>query len=173
MSPGELKPRQNNFFDTCSRCRTEWSCCHETTPPITEGRRHTIEAYLRNHNIPIVNPFATTDYVFPRMQEDGYCIFHDKKTRKCLIHSVKPETCIAGPITFDINKRTGNIEWFIKTQEICDLAGEIYQDRRLLRKHVACAKKELMCLIKDLDSKALKAILRKDEPSTFKIGETS
>jgi len=163
--------RQTDFFDTCSRCRTGWSCCHETTPPVSFKRRKIIEAYLRANKIGVENPFVEAEYVFPRLVAGGYCVFHDKKTRKCLIHPVKPETCVAGPITFDIRRGTSKIEWFIKMDKICQLAGRVYVDEALLKKHLESAKKEIFTLVKELDSEALRAILKKDEPETFKLSE--
>ena len=102
---------------------------------------------------------------------DGYCVFHDKKTKKCVIHPVKPETCVAGPITFDMNVKTGKIEWFVKMERICQLAGVVYHDNELLRKHLESAKKEIMRLVTQLTVEELKVVLKKDEPETFKIGE--
>jgi len=84
---------------------------------------------------------------------------------------VKPETCVAGPITFDINKETEKIEWFIKMEKICPLAGLVFEDKDLLKSHVRSAKREIKRLIKELDSDALTAILKKDEPETFKIDQ--
>lgn len=165
--------RQEEFFDTCSQCKTSWSCCHETTPPVTDKRRQIIEAFLRMNNVQIKNPFVKTEYVFPKLNKDGYCIFHDKKTRKCLVHNVKPETCVAGPITFNINSRTGKIEWFIKMEKICPLAGRVYEDKAMLQMHLGSAKKEISRLVKELDSEALCAILKKDDPETLKIDENT
>jgi hypothetical protein len=128
-----------------------------------------IERFLNEQNIEIENPFVKTDYAFPRLNKDGYCIFHDSETRKCIVHPVKPETCVAGPITFDINPRTKKIEWFIKMKEICPLAGVVFKDKVSLRSHVKSAKKEIKRLVNELDSDELAAILKKDEPETFKI----
>jgi len=166
-----LHKRQNNFIGVCSKCATDYSCCHETMPPITDERRKIIETYLRKKRIHIENPFVITDYVFPRLDVDGYCVFHDRQTRKCKIHSVKPETCVAGPITFDINGKNAKIEWHIKMQKICQLAGVVYANKSLLQKHLEAAKKEIRRLVDEIDSSALKAILKKDEPETFKIDE--
>jgi Fe-S-cluster containining protein len=171
MSSTTESKRQTDFFDTCSRCKTGWSCCHETTPPITDKRRKIIAAYLRANKIDVENPFVEAEYVFPRLAPDGYCVFHDKKTRKCLIHPVKPETCVAGPITFDVRLETSKIEWFIKMDTICPLAGHVYADKMLLKKHLESAKKEISTLMEQLDSEALRAILKKKEPETFKMGE--
>jgi len=163
--------RQDNFIDTCSRCKTNWGCCLGTRPPITSERRRIIETYLKGQGIKIDNPFAKEDYVFPREQASGYCVFRNDKTGKCAVHAVKPETCVSGPVTFDINARTGKIEWFLKMGKICDLAGVVAKDERLLQRHLASAKKETTRLVKQLSSEALKAILKKDEPETFKVGE--
>jgi hypothetical protein len=124
---------------------------------------------LEKEGVPVENPFAQAEYVFPREDEEGYCIFHDKNTRKCLIHTVKPETCVAGPITFDIKVRSGRIEWFVKMEKICQLAGKVSANRRLLQKHLVSAKREIYRLVDGLDSGALRAILEKEEPETIKI----
>jgi Fe-S-cluster containining protein len=165
--------RQSNFFDVCSKCRTNYDCCHGTRPPITKERRRIIEEYLKREKIPIVDAFVEEEYTYPRENVEGYCVFHDMKTRKCMIHIVKPETCVAGPITFDINKKTGKIDWHIKKETICPLAATVYKDKKMLQKHLESAKKEITELVNALDSEALKAILKKDEPETFKIDEDS
>jgi len=165
------KERQTDFFDICRQCKTNYTCCHETTPPITRERRRIIESYLKKEKVAIEEPFVESEYVFPRLDADGFCVFHDKRTRKCLIHSVKPETCVAGPITFDINVENWKIEWFVKMEKICPLAGVVYRDKELLRRHVESARREILRLVSELDSKDLKAVLKKDEPETFKIGE--
>ena len=84
---------------------------------------------------------------------------------------MKPETCVAGPITFDVNAETGRIEWFIKMDRICPLAGAVYQNKQLLQKHLASAKREVLQLLAQLTAEELKAVLKKDEPETFKIEE--
>jgi len=163
--------RQSNFFDVCSNCRTSYSCCNDTTPPVTTKRRKIIEAYLKDNRISIDTPFQRTGYVFPRLVVDGYCVFHDSNTKKCMIHPVKPETCVAGPITFDVNVNSGKIEWFVKMERICQLSGAVYQDKQKLQKHLENAKREVLRLVTQLTAEELKAILKKDEPETFKIGE--
>lgn len=166
-----LSKRQSNFFDVCSKCTAAYACCHETTPPITPERRRIIETYLKQNRIHTAHPFEAMEYVFPRLAPNGYCVFHDAQTKKCSVHTVKPETCIAGPITFDINAKTGKIEWFIKKETICPLSRKVYRDKQQLQKHLISAKKELLRLIAQLSAEELKAILKKDEPETFKIGE--
>ena len=163
--------RQSDFFDTCGNCKTQYSCCFGTRPPITQNRRKIIEEHVKKSGLLTAKLFVDEEYVFPSETDEGFCIFHDRTTRKCRIHSVKPETCVAGPITFDINKKTGRIEWFIKMDKICALAGVVYRGEGLLQAHLENAKRELLRLVDELDSEELKAILKKDEPETFKIGE--
>jgi Fe-S-cluster containining protein len=98
--------RQNNFFDICIECRGHLSCCFSPKPPITRERKRRIEAYLEKEKVPVANTFARAEYVFPRENAEGYCGFYKVATATCLVHSVKPETCVAGPITFDIDKQS-------------------------------------------------------------------
>jgi Fe-S-cluster containining protein len=161
--------RQEDFFKVCGTCRI--SCCQDARPPITEKREKIILEFLAGNGIKVENPFMRTEYTFPRETADGYCIFYDKDTRKCIVHPVKPETCVAGPITFDINRATGKIEWYLKMEKICPLAGILHRNRNLLNKHFEVAKREILELVKELPSEDLKAILRREEPDTFKIGE--
>ncbi|MCS7124739.1 MAG: YkgJ family cysteine cluster protein [Candidatus Bathyarchaeota archaeon] len=161
--------RQKNFFDVCGSCKI--NCCWDARPPITEEREKIILEHLKAHEIQIDNPFVHAEYTFPRETADGYCIFYDKATRKCIVHPVKPETCVAGPVTFDINTKTGKIEWYLKTEKICPLAGVMYRHRTLLKEHLETARKEILQLVRQLNPKALKTILKREEPDTFKISE--
>jgi len=163
------KSSQSDFFHICKNCKI--GCCKGARPPITPSRRRTIENYLTGEGIKIENPFEKTMYTFPKENKDGYCIFFDKGTGRCIIHLVKPETCVSGPVTFDINLKTGKIEWFLKTEKICPLAGALYKDKEALLRHVESAKKEMITLVHDLNPEELSTILKIEEPETFKIGE--
>ena len=163
--------KENDFFNICAQCKT--GCCQTARPPLTSKRRKIIETHLKKQKIPLENPFNQTNYTFPREDKEGYCIFYDKKTKKCLVHPVKPETCAAGPVTFDINTKTQKIEWHLKKETTCPLAGRLYQDEERLRKHLELAKKEIRKLVRELDAEALRAILKIEEPETFKIDEES
>lgn len=162
---------QNNFFQVCRKCK--FCCCQNARPPITRKREKIIENYLAAQGLRIENPFDKTTYTFVRETSEGFCIFFDKETGKCLVHSVKPESCVAGPITFDINLQTGKIEWFLKFESICPLAGILCEDKGALEKHLSSVKKELQTLVQELDAEALCVILKIEEPETFKIGEDS
>jgi len=163
------EPRQSDFFNICETCTR--GCCNGTRPPLTSKRKRIIQDFLKAHGILLFKPFENREYVFPRETKDGYCVFFVKATRKCQVHPVKPETCVAGPITFDINWEHEKIEWFMKSEKICPLASALYGDKDFFEKHSKSAKSEVLRLVNELDSEALRAILTIDEPDTFKIGE--
>lgn len=162
--------RESAFFDVCSQCKTI-ACCYYSRPPLTSRRIKSIEAYMKKQGIQIKNPLMKTAYVFPKEGKEGYCVFNDKKTKRCVVHAVKPETCVAGPVTFDINPKTQKIEYHLKRETICPLAGRLYEDKERFKKHLELAKKEIRRLVKELDAEALKTILKIEEPETFKIDE--
>jgi len=167
LPDGEVQ--KNCRFDVCCECKL--GCCQDAKPPITNERKRIIEEYLKKERISIEYPFVQAEYCFPAVDERGFCIFYHKQTKKCLVHSVKPETCKAGPITFDINRRTQKVEWFLKTAALCSFAEKLHQDDTQFKAHFKEAKAEILRLIQGLDAEALRAILRIEEPQTFKIGE--
>ena len=156
-------------FDVCCECKV--TCCQEAKPPLTKERKKIIKAYLKNQGISIRRPFAEAGYSYPAVDAAGFCVFYDKTSKKCLVHPVKPETCKAGPVTFDINRSAGKVEWFLKTGEICIFAPKLYQNQGKFNEHLNVAKEEVLRLICSLDTAALLAILKIPEPQTFKIGE--
>ncbi len=165
---GEIA-RKTCRFDVCSKCKT--ICCQEAKPPLTVRRKKIITKYLKEQGISVENKFVAELYSFPAMDEESFCVFYCKDSGKCSIHPVKPETCIAGPVTFDINLRTGKVEWFLKTAEICPLAKALYENPDSLKEHFQVAKMEILQLVRELDPVALRAIMKVEEPQTFKIGE--
>jgi Fe-S-cluster containining protein len=161
--------RQNDFLNVCRNCGVD--CCNGARPPLTAKRKKLIKSFLEANDGLVSNPFEDREYAFPREIETGHCIFFDKDSAKCQVHPVKPETCVAGPITFDINVKTGKIEWFLKMEKICLLAGVLDQDKAALEKHMKSAKREILRLVRDLDPLALRTILTIEEHDTFKIDE--
>jgi Fe-S-cluster containining protein len=156
-------------FDVCSECKS--ICCQDAKPPLTENRKKIIKKYLKEQKIKIVKPFAKENYSFPCLDDLAYCGFFSKKTGKCSVHPVKPETCVSGPITFDINFGTKKVEWFLKKSEICAFARILYKHKAAFKDHFEVAKKELNKLICQLSAAELLAIVKIEEPQTFKVGE--
>ncbi len=156
-------------FDVCSQCKSK--CCQDAKPPLTGNRKKIIKKYLKEQEITIEKPFAKESYSYPTVGEFVFCNLFNKKTGKCSVHPVKPETCVAGPVTFDINFSSKKVEWFLKKSELCAFADALYSDKAAFKQHLEAAKKELTELIRQLDADELRAIVRIEEPQTFKVGE--
>jgi Fe-S-cluster containining protein len=161
--------RKTCSFEVCCKC--ERGCCQDVKPPLTLKRKKIIEEYLRGQRILVERPFVNEAYSFPAVDTMGFCVFYDKDTRRCIVHPAKPETCGAGPVTFDVNRRTRKVEWYLKTSEVCALAKTLRGNDDLFRAHFKVAKEEMLRLICELDPEALQAILKIEEPQTVKIGE--
>jgi Fe-S-cluster containining protein len=156
-------------FDVCQQCKL--GCCRDVNPPLTVERKKKISEYLQGNGLPREHLFVDAAYSSPAVDSTGLCLFYCKTTGKCLVHPVKPETCRAGPVTFDINLRTCKVEWFLKKNEVCALAKRLCENEALLKEHFAVARAELLQLIRELDAEALRAIMLIEEPQTSKIGE--
>jgi Fe-S-cluster containining protein len=169
LSASDEIMRKTSSFDVCCRCK--YGCCQNVNPPLTLKRKRLIEAYLRRQKIRVEKPFTNEAYSYPVVDAMGLCVFYEKDTRKCLVHPVNPETCRAGPVTFDINCRTRKVEWYLKTAEVCELAKALCENGSLFGNHFKVAREQLLRLICGLDPEALQAILKIEEPQTVKIGE--
>ena len=156
-------------FDVCSQCKS--ICCQDAKPPLTSNRKKIIEEYLKKNKIKLAKPFAKGEYSYPEVDRDVYCRLFNKKTGKCLVHLVKPETCVAGPITFDINFNTQKVCFFLKKAEICAYAGALFKDKPALKKHFEVARKQIIELIEQLSAEELRALMKINEPQTFKFCE--
>jgi uncharacterized protein len=156
-------------FDVCYQCKN--ICCQKANPPLTSKRMDILRDYVEKNKVPVKNFFTGKEYSHPASGADRICVFYNKQTRKCRVHPVKPETCRAGPITFDINLKTRQVEFYLKKGAICAFSQVLYEDKELLGKHLEAAKPEIIQLISELDADALKAILQIPEPQTFKIDQ--
>ena len=114
-------------YDVCSECKI--ICCQDAKPPLSESRKKILKKYMNEQKITVEKPFTKEKYSYPSVDETLLCIFNSKVTKRCMVHTVKPETCRAGPITFDINFRTKKVEYFLKKSEICAYAGELFKDK--------------------------------------------
>lgn len=156
-------------FNVCSQCRS--ICCQDAKPPLTNGRKKIIQKYVQDQKIDLKNPFAQKEYSYPAVDEEIYCRLFNKSTGKCMVHPVKPETCVAGPVTFNINFCTKKIEWFLKTNELCAFAGVLFEDKAVFKEHFEVAKRQILVLIAQLGADELRSLMKIDEPMTFKFAE--
>jgi hypothetical protein len=170
---GKSMPEDNKgttySYDVCSECKI--ICCQDAKPPLSETRKKILKEYMEKQKIKVEKPFTKENYSYPSVDETLLCTFNSKETKRCLVHPVKPETCRAGPITFDINFKTKKVEYFLKKSEICAYAGELYKNKVAFQTHYEVAKKEIMRLITELDADELRELTKIEEPQTFKVGE--
>ncbi len=166
-------PQDNNgttySYDVCNECKI--ICCQDAKPPLSGNRKKILQDYIKKEKINVENPFTTEAYSYPSHDKELRCVFNDKKTKRCMVHSVKPETCVAGPITFDINFNTQRVQFFLKKSEICAYAGVLFKDKPALKKHFEVAREQIIELIKQLSADELRAIMKIEEPETFKFCE--
>ena len=166
-------PEDNNgktySFDVCGNCKV--TCCQDAKPPLSEDRKKIIKEYIKKEKIHIKDPFACEQYSYPATDQDLICGLYDKQTKRCSVHPVKPETCRAGPVTWDINFKTKKLEYHLKMEKICAFAGVLYRDQKQLAELLDVAKVEIRRLVEALNADELKVIVRIPEPDTFKICE--
>jgi Fe-S-cluster containining protein len=111
-------------FDVCSECK--FVCCQDANPPLTQNRMQILRQYVKDQKLLVKELFVEGKYAHPATDKDGVCNFFNKTTRLCMVHPVKPETCRAGPITFDINLKTKKVEFYLKKNSICTFAGVLF-----------------------------------------------
>ncbi len=98
--------------------------------------------------INLKDPFTTEDYYLPSSRRRALLqAYLTSQTGKCMVHPVKPETCVAGPVTFNINFCTKKVEWFLKTKELCAFAGVLFEDKAAFKEHFEVAKSKLLRLL--------------------------
>lgn len=144
----------------CMRCGGR--CCTGAHPPVSTP----CYERLIGQGIP-EDSFEWRGYRAVRAYADGTCIFcHDSR---CSIHSIKPETCRAGPFTFDV--RGDVIEIFLKNETICPFVRLLEEEPEAYEHQFALAKKSLTRLVAGLTDGELRAICRIEEPETIKVAE--
>ena len=139
----------------CSECGGR--CCHGAHPPLSPARRSLIASRgVGNGHIEFAG------YHRMAVDEEGWCTMF--RSGRCAIHCIKPETCVAGPFTFDV--REGMIEIFLKHEAICPLAGLFRKNPVAYRVHRDRAVHEIARLVKELPPEELAMVLKIDEPET-------
>ena len=137
-------------------------CCRDAHPPVSAH----CHARLVAEGVP-ENLFEWRGYRTVRAGEDGTCIFcHGNR---CSIHAIKPETCRAGPFTFDVKGDV--IEIFLKYETICPVARLLEEIPEAYEHQFMLAKKSITHLVANLTDNELDAICRIEEPETVKVAE--
>jgi Fe-S-cluster containining protein len=166
-------PEDNNgktySFDVCGTCKL--ICCQDAKPPLSEERKKILKEYIGKENLSIKDPFMCEQYTYPAVDKDMLCRLFNKQTHRCSVHPVKPETCRAGPVTWDINFKTKKLEYYLKMEKICPFAGVLYNNQAMLGELLDVAKVEIRRLVEALTAEELEVIVKIPEPDTIKICE--
>jgi uncharacterized protein len=152
----------NVLSSVCAGCKLDGGCCHGAMPPLTQRR---IEALIESGVSP--ENIDLNRYKKLKLKDDGYCVLF--KDGQCSIHTIKPETCVAGPFTFDVKGSV--LEIFLKKESICPLAGYIRTDKSLYDGLFELSVQKIVELLDGLPSDELKEILKIEEPDTEIVAE--
>jgi Fe-S-cluster containining protein len=146
----------------CNECHLVGGCCFDARPPLSQER---IDILLKNGVSADAVEFA--GYKRLRLKPDGFCVlFQDGK---CSIHSIKPETCVAGPFTFDMK---GNIlQIFIKRESICPMVRFLKANRKAFDGLFEASVERIMELVNKVPPLEMAEILKIDEPETDLVAE--
>ena len=85
----------------------------------------------------------------------------------CAIQSFKPETCAAGPFTFDVKE--GVIEIYMKKESICPLVAVLKQDVKAYDEQYKMAVEKIIRVVAFLPEDELWTVCNIEEPDTDKV----
>lgn len=146
----------------CKGCHLDGGCCFEARPPLSQER---IDILMKNGVAASAVEFA--GYKRLRLKKDGFCVlFQDGR---CSIHSFKPETCIAGPFTFDI--KDDILQIFLKRESICPMVRFLKADKKAYDGLFETAVENIMHLIDAIPATEMAEILKIEEPETDLVAE--
>jgi Fe-S-cluster containining protein len=146
----------------CSRCHLDGCCCLEARPPLTADR---IRLLLASGVSPEAIEFS--GYSRLKLKPDGYCVMFQQN--KCKIHQIKPETCVAGPFTFDVKGPL--LEIYLKRETICPLAKFLRENEEAYRGLFESAVEKIADLVRALPPLELAMVCRIEEPETDLVAE--
>ena len=137
-------------------------CCIEAHPPISG---HCYDRLVAQ-GVP-EDSFEWRGYHAVRARKDGTCIFCNGN--KCSIHTIKPETCRAGPFTFDVKGDVIGI--FLKYEAVCPVVRLLKEVPEAYGHQFDIARKSITHLVRHLTDEELAAICRIEEPETEKVAD--
>jgi Fe-S-cluster containining protein len=146
----------------CSECHLDGGCCFEARPPLSRER---IDILQKNGVAEDAVEFA--GYMRLRLKQDGFCVLF--KNGKCSIHSIKPETCIAGPFTFDIKDNV--LQIFLKRESICPMVRFLKANRKAYDGLFETSVENIMNLVNSIPASEMAEILTIEEPETDLVAE--
>ena len=146
--------------EICLKCGGH--CCNDAHPPVSDS---CYQRLLAEGVAPEV--FGKKGYRYIRTRPDSTCILCNGG--KCCIHAIKPETCRAGPFTFDVKGDV--IEIFLKFESICPLVRLLREVPEAYSVQYARAVESIARLVSHLTEQEIEAICKIEEPETEKVAE--
>jgi Fe-S-cluster containining protein len=146
----------------CSECHLNGGCCFEARPPLSQKRT---DILLANGISPEAMEFE--GYKRMRLRPDGFCIMF--RDGKCSIHSIKPETCVAGPFTFDVKGSV--LQIFLKKESICPMVRFLRADRKAYDELFGTSVEMIVDLVEALPASELAEIVKIEETETDLVAE--
>jgi Fe-S-cluster containining protein len=133
-------------------------CCDEAHPPVSQERYRALIAA----GIPTASFERKEGYFRLRTHKDNTCIL--MVDHKCTCHAIKPETCRAGPFTFDVVNDT--IRIFLKQASICPIVPLLKEQPAAYHQQYERAAENIVRLVYGLPKEEIEAINRIEEPET-------
>jgi hypothetical protein len=133
-------------------------CCDEAHPPVSQERYRALIAA----GIPAASFERKEGYFRLRTHKDNTCIL--MVDHKCTCHAIKPETCRAGPFTFDVVNDT--IRIFLKQASICPIVPLLKEQPAAYHQQYERAAENIVRLVSGLPKEEIEAINRIEEPET-------
>ncbi|OPY38498.1 MAG: Flagellin N-methylase [Methanoregula sp. PtaU1.Bin051] len=141
--------------EICTRCGGR--CCDFAQPPIS---RSCYERLVAAGISP--DSFEYRGYRRLQVKNNGECVL--SKDGKCSIHSIKPETCRAGPFTFDL--KGDMIEIYLKFESLCPIVRLLKEEPEAYARQYEVAVHNIARLVQNLTDDELATICRIEEPET-------
>jgi len=146
----------------CGECLLSGGCCFEARPPLTKER---IDTLLANGVSPEQVEFE--GYHRLRLKPDGFCVLFEGG--RCSVHSIKPETCVAGPFTFDM--KGSILQIFLKKESICPMVRLLKENKEIYDSLFEASVEKIVNLVRALPGPELEEILKIEEPETELVAE--
>ena len=146
----------------CDECKLSGGCCFEARPPLTSER---IDILLANGVSQ--DHIDLGSYKRLKLKPNGFCVLF--KNGKCSIHSIKPETCVAGPFTFDM--KGSILEIYLKKETICPMVRLLKENKEIYDGLFGAAVEKIIDLVRKIPADELAEILKIEEPETELVME--
>ncbi len=146
----------------CGDCQLAGGCCFEARPPLSQER---ISILIANGISPEV--VEHVGYKRLKLRSDGFCVLF--KDGKCQMHTLKPETCVAGPFTFDM--KGSMLQIFLKKEGICPMVRTLKSNQEAYDFLFDLSVQNIIKLVKSLPLEELSEVLDIEEPETDLVAE--